>query len=562
MMKQPPIRPLDGVVPYPPEAAAAYRAAGAWQPGSIPQRLREVAAAHGPGRAVVTISGTLTYAELDARSDAVAAGLLSLGLVPGERVLLQVTNSETAILLWYGLLKAGLIPVCTLAIYRRHEITEIARQTGAAAHVVQADFRGHDLVGLAEEVADEIKGLRLIITVGASGGPCFRIEDMVGRGVTAGERARLLEIAGGLQDEDVAVLQLSGGTTGTPKIIPRLHAEYWYNARATSEWWGHGPESLLALALPVVHNAGISNALHAAHAVGGAILLGLPPADVMLPLMADHGATWTMTPPGLVTEYMTHPRFGEAVTRLDSWMLTAARVPRGVFDALTRRGVHVTQAFGMSEGLFCFTPREASPEVRAQTLGRPISSLDAVKVLVPGSDREVPDGEVGELAARGPYTIRGYLAARERNAEAFTADGFYRSGDLVRKVVMDGEEWLALAGRVKDLIDRGGEKVNAEEVEGLLSRHPGIREVAVVAMPDERLGERACAYIVPADPSTPPTLADLTRHMEELGAAKYKWPERVEILAQLPRTQVGKVTKFALRQDIRRRMGLPEKDVQ
>ena len=473
-----------------------------------------------------------------------------------------MTNSETAILLWYGLLKAGLIPVCTLAIHRRHEITEIARQTGAVAHAVQADFGGHDLVGLAGEIAGEIDDLRLIITVGATCGPEPRAEDLAGRVVAAGERARLLEVAADLEDDDVAVLQLSGGTTGTPKVIPRLHAEYWYNARATSEWWGHGPESLLAVALPIVHNAGISNALHAAHAVGGAILLGLPPADIILPLMAEHGATWTMTPPGLVTEYLAHPRFDEAVARLDSWMLTAARVPRAVFDALTGRGVHVTQAFGMSEGLFCFTPRDASPEVRAQTLGRPISPLDAVKVLAPGMDREVPAGDMGELAARGPYTIRGYLAAPERNAEAFTEDGFYRSGNLVRKVVVDGEEWFALAGRAKDLIDRGGEKINAEEVEGLLSRHPGIREAAVVAMPDERLGERACAFIVPVDPSAPPTLADLTRHMDELGVAKYKWPERVEVIGELPRTQVGKVTKFALRRDVRRRMGLPEADVE
>lgn len=551
-----PVRPLQGVVRYPPEVAAAYRAAGIWQPGSIPQRLRETAAAHASRRAVVTSAGTLSYAELDARTDAVATGLLGLGLRPGERVLLQVTNSATGILLWYGLLKAGLIPVCTLAIHRQHEITEIGRQTGAVAHVVEAGFGGYDLVGLAEQLTAELPDLRLVITAGTASGSHPRVEDLADRVVAGPERASLLEVAAGLRDDDVAVLQLSGGTTGTPKVIPRLHAEYWYNARATSQWWGHGPDSLLAMALPFVHNAGLSNALHAAHAVGGAILLGLPSAGVILPLMAEHGATWTLTPPGLVAEYLAHPCFDAAVARLDSWMLSAARVPQSVFDALTGRGVHVTQAFGMSEGLFSFTPRDASPAVRAQTLGRPISPHDEIKVLVPGRDEEVPPGDPGELAARGPYTIRGYLAAPERDAEAFTADGFYRSGDLVRLAVIDGEPWLTLAGRVKDLIDRGGEKINAEEVEGLLSRHPGVREVAVVSMPDERLGERACAYVVAADPEHPPVLADLTRHLEDLGVAKYKWPERMEVIGELPRTQVGKVTKAVLRQDIRQRMGL------
>ena len=554
-----PVRPLRGVVPYPPEVAARYRAAGLWQPGSIPQRLREVAAANAPRRAVVTASGTLSYADLDARTDAVAAGLLALGLRPGERVLLQVTNSQAAILLWYGLLKAGLIPVCTLAIHRRHEIAEIGRQTGAVAHVIQADFGGYDLAGLAEQMRAERPELRLVISAGAAaGGPYPRVEDLADRPVSEAERARLLAMAAGLRDDDVAVLQLSGGTTGVPKVIPRLHAEYWYNAWATSRWWGHGPDSLLAMALPFVHNAGLSNALHAAHAVGGAILLGLPPAGVILPLMAEHGATWTLTSPGLAAEYLKHPGFDAAVARLDSMMLSAARVPQGVFDALTARGVHVTQAFGMTEGLFSFTPRDASPAVRAQTLGRPISPHDEIRVLVPGRDEEVPPGEAGELAARGPYTIRGYLDAPGRNAEAFTADGFYRSGDLVRLAGIGGERWLVLAGRVKDLINRGGEKINAEEIEGLLSRHPGVREVAVVAMPDERLGERACAYVVAADPEQPPGLADLTQHLDDLGVAKYKWPERVEVIGELPRTAIGKVTKAALRTDVRRRMGLAQ----
>jgi 2,3-dihydroxybenzoate-AMP ligase len=555
--EEPPMsRPLTGVVPYPREFAERYRAAGFWQPGSIPRRLRDVVQAHADRRALVTLAGTLTYAELDARSDAVAAGLLDLGLQPGERVLLQVTNSEATVLLWYGLLKAGLIPVCTLAIHRRHEIADIGRQTGAAAHVVQADFRGFDLVGLAEQMVAELDDLRTIVTVGASEHGYPRVEALTQCAITAPEHARLMAVAGGLDEEDVAVLQLSGGTTGTPKVIPRLHAEYWYNARATSDWWGHGPDSVLAVAAPIVHNAGSSNALHAAHAVGATLLLGLPPADIILPMMAEHGATWTVTPPGIVDDYLSHPRFDDAVARVHSWMLSGAKVPTTVFEELTARGIQVTQAFGMSEGLFSFTPLDSSADVRAQTLGRPISPLDEVRVLVPDTEEEVPVGEVGELAARGPYTIRGYLAAPERNAEAFTSDGFYRSGDLIRKVVIDGQEWITLAGRVKDLINRGGEKINAEEVEGLLARLPSIVEVAVVAMPDARLGERACAYVVPADHGDPPSLDDLIHHLDRLGVAKYKWPERLELIDRLPRTQIGKVTKFTLRDDIRQRMGL------
>jgi 2,3-dihydroxybenzoate-AMP ligase len=270
----------------------------------------------------------------------------------------------------------------------------------------------------------------------------------------------------------------------------------------------------------------------------------------MLPLMAEHGATWTMSPPGLAREYLSHPAFDAAVAGIATWVLTAARVPRPVFDELTGRGVHVTQAFGMSEGLFLFTPLDATSDLRAETVGTPISALDEVRVLRPGTEVEVAEGETGELAARGPYTIRGYLAEPDRNREAFTAEGFYRSGDLVRARRYDGVLSYSIEGRVKDLIDRGGEKVNAEEVELLVAGHPAVAEIALVAMPDPRLGERSCAYVVPRDPQNPPTLADIRTYLEAEGLAKYKWPERLELIDALPRTPVGKVAKVTLRADI------------
>jgi non-ribosomal peptide synthetase component E (peptide arylation enzyme) len=526
-------------------------AAGAWGTRSLPTAFCQAATAHAERTALITPELRLTYRELDARSDAVAAGLLSCGLLPGERVLLQLTNSAMAVIAWYGLLKAGLIPVCTLAIHRRLEIEQIGRKSGAAAHLVQADFPGFDLVGLAQEVAGLLPAMRQLLTVGAAPGtPGLRLEDLQDHEVRDEERADLLKIAASLDVHGPAVLQLSGGTTGTPKIIVRLHAEYRYNADLTSRWWGHTEHSVLAFGLPLAHNAALTNGLHAAHGVGAALLLATPAAHVMLPLMAEHGATWTMSPPGLAREYLSHRAFDQAVARLGTWVLTAARVPRSVFDDLTARGVHVTQAFGMSEGLFLFTPPDALADLRAETVGVPISPLDEVQVLRPGTEVEVAEGETGELAARGPYTIRGYLGAPDRDREAFTAQGFYRSGDLVRARRYSGTLSYSIEGRVKDLIDRGGEKVNAEEVELLIAGHPAVAEIALVGMPDPRLGERGCAYVVPRDPRHPPTLAGICAYLEAAGLAKYKWPERLELIDALPRTQVGKVSKLALRADI------------
>jgi 2,3-dihydroxybenzoate-AMP ligase len=542
---------LQGVVPHPATAVERYMTTGAWGARSLPAAFRQAAATHAERTALITPDTRLTYRELDARSDAVAARLLSSGLLPGERVLLQLTNSATAVVAWYGLLKAGLIPVCTLAIHRRLEIEQIGRQSGAVAHLVQADFPGFDLVGLAQQVAGLLPAMRQLVTVGAAPGtPGLRIEDLQDHEVSDKERAALLEIAESLDVRGPAVLQLSGGTTGTPKIIPRLHAEYRYNADLTSSWWGHTEQSVLAFGLPLAHNAALANGLHAAHGAGAALLLAAPAAGVMLPLMAEHGATWTMSPPGLAREYLSHPAFDDAVARLGTWVLTAARVPRPVFDGLTGRGVHVTQAFGMSEGLFLFTPLDAPAGLRAETVGVPISPLDEVRVLRPGTEVEVAEGETGELAARGPYTIRGYLAAPDRDREAFTAEGFYRSGDLVRARRYEGTLSYSIEGRVKDLIDRGGEKISAEEVELLVAGHPAVAEMALVAMPDPRLGERGCAYVVPRDPRNPPALADICAYLEAAGLAKYKWPERLELIDALPRTQVGKISKVTLRADI------------
>ena len=171
-------------------------------------------------------------------------------------------------------------------------------------------------------------------------------------------------------------------------------------------------------------------------------------------------------------------------------------------------------------------------------------------MLEPGGEEEVPDGEVGELCCQGPYTLRAYYG--EDRPQAFTADGFYRTGDLAKAVVIDGVRAFSIEGRIKDLINRGGEKINAEEVELLLLAHPHVVEAALVAMPDPRLGERGCAYLATDGVSV--TLEDVRAHLHRLDVAKFKWPERVELLEALPRTKVGKLDKKAMTADITARL--------
>jgi 2,3-dihydroxybenzoate-AMP ligase len=209
-------------------------------------------------------------------------------------------------------------------------------------------------------------------------------------------------------------------------------------------------------------------------------------------------------------------------------------------------GVPCVQQFGMGEGLCAGMSLDDSRVMRRDTVGYVLSEEDEARV-VNADGEDCPVGEPGELWVRGPYTIRGYWNDPERNAVAFTPDGFYKTGDVMTFQEVDGRRCLVVGGRIKDLINRGGEKINAEEVEEAIGRHPEVREVALVAMPDRKFGERGCAYVVARQPDSSPTLADLTELLKLLGLAKYKWPERLEIIEVLPRTQIGKVEKARLR---------------
>jgi non-ribosomal peptide synthetase component E (peptide arylation enzyme) len=543
----------DRLVGYPEALARKYRDAGLWGTSTIPEELHEVARGHPDRPAVIALDGRLTFAELDERTDRLAAGLAGLGLAVGDPVLFQVTNRLDSVVAWYGVLKAGLVPVATLAAHRGHEISQISRRVGAVAHLVEAGTRGFDLVGFAVDQGRDHPTLRHVLTIGAvaddRGVPIETLGDSVPASTA---RATVEAVQSGVDPDDVVVFQLSGGTTGVPKVIPRLHAEYWYNARAYAESWGWGADTRVAHLIPVIHNAGIICAVHAPHSVGACLLLGTADLDASLPLLAAEGATHVLLGHGHFNA-VAHPGFDAAARALTQVVLSGSKVPPALFDDLERRGLWSGQLFGMGEGLFLTTRPTAPRRARATTVGSPLSELDEVRVLAPGEEVEVPDGEVGELCCRGPYTLRGYFDAAEHNARAFTTDGRYRTGDLASVQVIDGERYVSIEGRIKDLINRGGEKVNAEEVELLLLRHPRVRSAAVVAMPDPRLGERACAFLVVDGGSL--DLPEVQRHFAALDVAKFKWPERVENVAEIPRTLVGKVDKKRLHADIAHRVG-------
>jgi 2,3-dihydroxybenzoate-AMP ligase len=277
------------------------------------------------------------------------------------------------------------------------------------------------------------------------------------------------------------------------------------------------------------------------------VLAPSPEAETVFPLIERERVSWICAVPAMAVSWLNDPRFAHTdFSSLRALAVGGQRLnPEPARRILREIGPVVTQVYGMAEGLCCSTRRDDPEEIIVNTQGRPVCEHDELRVV--GEDgREVAPGEVGELLCRGPYTISGYYRAEEHNRNAFTPDGFYRTGDLV---MMHPSGNLIVEGRRKDVINRGGEKISAEEMEDMVLSHPAVLNAAIVAMPDEVLGERACAYVV-LRAGTSLSFAELTRHLEGRRIARFKIPERLEIVERFPMTAVGKISKKDLRADI------------
>ena len=347
----------------------------------------------------------------------------------------------------------------------------------------------------------------------------------------------------------IAFLQLSGGTTGLPKLIPRTHDDYLYSVRASAEICGLTPDTVYLAALPAAHNFTMSSPglLGVVHAGGTSVLAPSPDADTCFGLIEREGVTMTAVVPPLAAAWVQ----AAASTVAGPLQPAGAAGRRGQVRRGARAqigpvlGARLQQVFGMAEGLVNYTRADDPDDVVVDTQGRPISPDDEVRVVVRRpEERDVAPGEVGALLTRGPYTIRGYYRAEEHNATAFTADGFYRTGDLVR---LDPGGNIIVAGRVKEQINRGGEKIAAEEVENHLLAHPDVVDAAIVGVPDDFLGERTRAYVIPVPDREPPRPAALRRFVRDRGVAAYKVPDTVEVVDAFPATGVGKTSRRALR---------------
>ena len=544
----------DHTVPWPAEDADRYVAAGYWAGRPLGDLLREVAQARADDDALVDGDVRFTFAQLAERSDAAGARLLDLGLTQGDRVVVQLGNSWEFVVLTWALLRAGIVPVMALPAHRGNELSYLAAHSEAAAIAVPDRLRDFDHQALAHELGMHVDGGWHVLVAGddvaANSVDLRALCGPAGDPVT--DTARL--DAAPPSSRDVAVFLLSGGTTGPPKLIARTHDDYAYNARASAAVCGVDASTVYLVSLPAGHNFPLAcpGILGTLLAGGRVVMLASPEPHGAFATIAAEGVTHTAVVPAVASRWLEH-QAGHPPSDLSSLRVLQVGGAR-LADELARRvrpvlGAQLQQVFGMAEGLLNYTRLDDADDVVCGTQGRPLSPDDEVR-LVDGLDVDVTDGEPGSLLTRGPYTPRGYFRATEQNARAFTADGWYRSGDICRRTP---EGNLVVEGRDKDMINRGGEKISAEEVENLVYQLPAVSQVAAVAMPDLELGERVCLYVVPHAGSAV-TLEEVRSVMESAGVARFKLPEHLVVVPELATTKVGKVDKKALREDIAGRL--------
>jgi len=527
---------LAGVTPFPPEFAARYRACAYWEDVPLGRFYDGVFASHGHRVALISGEARVTYSQLKERVERLALHLLRLGVKPLDRWVVQLPNIPEFVYLYFALERVGAIPIMALAGHRWNEINAFFELSEATGYAVSEQFGDFETAPLVESIRDAHPRVHTVLGV-------KKIRELLG--LNPGVEPAALD-AVDVDPDEPCTFQLSGGTTGVPKLIPRTNNDYVYNTKAAVAVNDIHPGDCLLVVLPIAHNFPLAcPGLSGFFWKGARVVLNESPrADDVFPLIERERVTHLELVPALLIRYINAPSIHDFDLRSVRVINTGGQKLQ---PEVKRRAESmfpnacVQEVFGMAEGLLMFVRLDDPDDVRYETAGRPVCEDD--EILIVDEDRNpVPDGEVGELLVRGPYTLRGYYGVPGYNAHTFTPDGFYCSGDLMRRHPSGN---YIVEGRKKDLINRGGEKISAEEIENLILSHPAVLNVACVPMPDPVLGERLCAFVIPR-PGHTPTLAELTAFLTDRGLARFKLPERLELTDELPLSKFGKVAKNVL----------------
>jgi non-ribosomal peptide synthetase component E (peptide arylation enzyme) len=549
---------LEGATPYREEDAARYLRDGWWRGLALSDWLDRAADTHPNEVGFIDSESRLTYGQTREQSIRLAVGLVRLGIRPLDRVMIQLPNWNEVAPLYFALQRIGAIPVMLIDRYREHEIERLAELSGASAWVVPLRFRKTDYLPIIEHVLGHNRAIKQVITVrGEATEQGFAsLRRLIDE--TEPTLAELDQLAALRPDPmQVAHMGPTGGSTGTPKIVPRTHNSLGATAEFCSQAWtlDRGDTNLIV--------GSIGHDLSYTKGFLGSVITMCP---VVLLDATDSESICKTVEREKVTAVVWVPTLAQRLLEfedLDNYDLTslakmhsggAAALPGLIEKVTTRLGVTFFNGYGATEGMTTITAATDDLQTIISCVGRPSCPGDEYKV-VDFDGRTLPTGESGELLVKGPGVFTGYYLNDEENSKAFDADGFFRTGDVAR-ISEDG--CVTITGRIKEMINRGGESMSATVIEKLMDRHPDIAAVAVVAMPDPLMGERVCAYVQPR------TGCDLTfeavvTFLREEKASVLELPERIEFVAEMPYTPAHKTDKKALQADIAAKLAAEQK---
>lgn len=522
---------LEGFVTQPAHQANKFSEANIWLNTPLWGILTEGAERHPTKTAVADATDDLSYQALLLAADEIAAGLQQAGLVAGDRVVFQISNSLTFAKVFFALQRAGLVPVLALPAHGIAEISHFVKLAGAKAYFgANLDNDGKALQiadALSREFAQQLSHIYIAGEAGQYAG------------LPQGDES---QFAPATPDPDhPALFLVSGGTTGLPKLIPRTHNDYRFNIASCAAASEFTRDEVYLAVLPAAHNftLGCPGLLGALHVGGKVIFTANPSPDYCFAVIEQHQVTATALVPALA-QLWTAAKEWESADTASLRVMQVGGSKLAYIDALKVQQAFpgaLQQVFGMAEGLIACTRLNDDEQLIATKQGRPVSEWDEV-LIVNGEGQPAALGEEGELLTRGPYTLRGYYRAPEHNQRAFTQDGFYRSGD---RAMLDANGYIVVTGRIKDVVNRAGECIATDELEEHLLMHPNVAQVAVVAVPDPHLGEKIGVALVKR--GLAPTLQDLRSFLKQQGLAAFKLPDELHLVPSLPKTAVGKIDK-------------------
>ncbi len=509
-----------------------------------------------------------TYRELGAKVDAFAAGLLALGLQPGDRIGIWSPNNAEWIVTQFATAKAGLILVNINPAYRLAEVEYALNKVGCRALITATRFKTSDYIGMVNTLAPELARsrpghldasklphLRIVIQIGESAPGTLLFEDVYGLGGTA-ERARLTDLAGVLQFDDPIAIQFTSGTTGLPKGATLTHHNILNNGFFDGEMMHYSEVDKVCIPVPMYHCFGMVIGALACVTHGSAIVFpgeGFDPLATLKAVASERCTSLYGVPTMFIAE-LDHPEFATFdLSSLRTGMMAGAPCPIEVMRRCVR-DMHLTEmtiGYGMTETSPVSTQTAIGDPLEKQTgsVGRAHPHVEIKIVDTEG--RIVPRGVSGELCTRGYCVMLGYWDDPERTDQAIDKNGWMHTGDLA---TMDSDGYLNIVGRIKDMVIRGGENIYPREIEEFLYRHPAIQDVQVFGVPDQRFGEELCAWIKLR--SGMALTADEVAAFCKDQIAHYKVPRHIQFVDEFPMTVTGKMQKFIMREKMTELLGV------